>query len=67
MSAHPTDIIDIGPECFAAADGSVICWRGQNYTPQRIGLRVRLHNLVVGFRNRRIDAQSRRNHSLEDS
>lgn len=26
--------IDIGPECFAAADRSVICWQGVNYVPQ---------------------------------
>ena len=25
----------IGPECFATADGSVLCWKGVNYTPQR--------------------------------
>ena len=31
----PVDFVDIGPECFAAADGSVISWRGQNYVPQR--------------------------------
>jgi hypothetical protein len=28
------DTIPIGPECFAAEDGSVICWRGRNYVPQ---------------------------------
>lgn len=28
------DVTVIGPECFASADGSVISWRGQNYTPQ---------------------------------
>lgn len=25
------DIIDIGPECFAGPDATVICWRGVNY------------------------------------
>lgn len=34
MSSPTESFIDIGPECFAAADGSVICWRGQNYVPQ---------------------------------
>ena len=29
------DVTVIGPECFAAADGSVVCWRGENYTPQQ--------------------------------
>jgi hypothetical protein len=24
----------IGPECFAAEDGSVLSWRGENYEPQ---------------------------------
>lgn len=24
----------IGPECFAAHDGSVLCWKGRNYVPQ---------------------------------
>lgn len=28
------DFILIGPECFASADESVICWRGRNYVPQ---------------------------------
>lgn len=27
-------IVDIGPECFAVADGAVISWRGRNYVPQ---------------------------------
>lgn len=45
--------VDIGPECFAYEDGSVLCWRGQNYTPQRLTLRVRLHNFIVGWRNKR--------------
>lgn len=26
--------VRIGPECFAAADGSVVCLRGRNYVPQ---------------------------------
>lgn len=46
-------IVGIGPECFGLRDGSVISWRGENYTPQRLTLRVRLHNLWVSFRNRR--------------
>jgi len=25
------DVIVIGPECFASADESVICWKGENY------------------------------------
>lgn len=25
------ETIDIGPECFASADHSVICWQGENY------------------------------------
>lgn len=29
-----TDIVDIGPECFAYVDGSVLCWKGRNYVPQ---------------------------------
>ena len=28
------DTQDIGPECFASADGSVICWKGENYVRQ---------------------------------
>jgi hypothetical protein len=28
------DITVIGPECFAAADGSVLSWKGVNYVPQ---------------------------------
>ncbi len=26
-----TDIIDIGPQCFASGDLSVICFQGENY------------------------------------
>lgn len=40
-------VINIGNECFGLEDGSVINWRGQNYTPQRASLRVRLHNWLV--------------------
>lgn len=29
-----SDTVDIGPECFAAEDGSVLSWRGINYVPQ---------------------------------
>lgn len=28
------DVTVIGPECFAARDGSVVSWRGENYVPQ---------------------------------
>jgi len=45
-------IEDIGPECFALKDGSLISWRGENYVPQKPTLRVRLHNRVVQLRNR---------------
>jgi hypothetical protein len=37
VSDYPRDEGDttvIGPECFAAKDGSVLNWRGQNYVPQ---------------------------------
>jgi hypothetical protein len=44
-------IVDIGPECFALRDGSVLSWRGENYVPQRLTVRVRLHNWWVGRRN----------------
>jgi hypothetical protein len=45
------DIVDIGPECFGYRDGSVLCWKGENYTPQRPTLRVRAHNLIVQMLN----------------
>lgn len=45
--------IDIGPECFGLADGSIVCWRGENYVPQKPTLFVRLHNTWVRFLNRR--------------
>jgi hypothetical protein len=28
------DLVDIGPEIFGKADGSVICWKGVNYVRQ---------------------------------
>lgn len=28
------DVVNIGPECFAMTDGSVLSWRGENYVPQ---------------------------------
>lgn len=31
------DTTVLGPEIFAAADGSVICWRGENYVRQALG------------------------------
>lgn len=47
------EIIEIGPECFGYADGSVLSWRGENYTPQKPTIRVRLHNAYVRWSNRR--------------
>lgn len=46
-------IVNVGPECFALRDGSVLNYRGENYVPQKPSLRVRLHNMRVGFLNRR--------------
>jgi hypothetical protein len=46
-------IIDIGPECFGLADGSVLSWRGENYTPQKPTLFVRLNNWWVRQKNSR--------------
>lgn len=40
-------IVNIGPECFALQDGSLLSWKGQNYVPQKESLRVRLHNWYV--------------------
>ena len=37
-------IVDIGPECFALRDGSLISWRGENYVPQKLTLRARFYN-----------------------
>lgn len=54
LVARAGGIVDIGPECFALKDGSVLSWRGQNYTPQRPTIRVRLHNWRVGRQNRRV-------------
>ncbi len=31
---QPTDIVEIGNECFGLYDGSVLSWRGQNYVKQ---------------------------------
>lgn len=31
MNSEPGNVTVIGPECFASADGSVICWQGVNY------------------------------------
>ena len=53
MTTYPYrdgDFTVIGPECFT--DGNVISYRGENYTPQRPTLRVRLHNLIVRLRDR---------------
>jgi len=46
-------IVDIGPECFALKDGSVLSWRGENYVPQKPTLRVRFHNWRVRHKNER--------------
>jgi len=45
-------IVNIGEECFGLADGSVLNWRGQNYTPQKPSLKVRLHNWWVQRKGR---------------
>ena len=47
-------IVDIAPECFALADGSVLSWRGENYVQQKPTLRVRLHNWRVQRHNRKL-------------
>jgi len=48
-------IVNIGPECFALRDGSLLSWRGQNYVPQQPPFRERLHrslhNLCVSICN----------------
>lgn len=31
------DVVEIGPECFASADGSVLSWKGENYYPASVG------------------------------
>lgn len=46
-------IVDIGPECFALKDGSVLSWRGENYVPQKPSLLVRFHNWRVERQNKR--------------
>jgi hypothetical protein len=28
------DVIVLGPETFVSKDGAVLCWKGENYTPQ---------------------------------
>lgn len=45
--------VDIGPECFGLRDGSMVCWKGDVYVPQKTTLRVWLHNMWVAFVNRR--------------
>lgn len=45
--------VDIGPECFGLADGTILSWRGENYVPQKPTLRVRIHNWWVGRQNRK--------------
>lgn len=49
---HGRPVVSVGPECFGLEDGSVMCWRGVNYTPQRPRLRVRLHNWLVSIDGR---------------
>lgn len=52
MTTYPHtdgDCIVIGPECFAAADGSVLCWRGVNYIPQDTD-RLRITELLAELR-----------------
>lgn len=34
LPERDVELVDIGPECFGAADGSVVSWRGRNYVPQ---------------------------------
>lgn len=46
-------IVDIGPECFALKDGSLLSWKGENYVPQKTKLRVRIHNWRVARINKR--------------
>lgn len=53
------DIDDFGDGVFGYEDGSVICWRGQNYVPQRMTLRVHLHNFIIKLRNRRFDRKQK--------
>src|SRR3954471_10352065 len=55
-------LVDIGPECFGLADGSVLSWRGQNYTPQRTSPRAWLHNLIVRHLPARRPADRPRQH-----
>lgn len=54
----------IGPECFGVGwpddfpehHGlpTHICYRGENYVPQKLTLRVRLHNWLVSKENVRL-------------
>lgn len=53
QSQNSSEVVHIGSECFGLRDGSVLSWRGKNYVPQKPTLRVRIHNLWVGFLNRR--------------
>ncbi|TDO18172.1 hypothetical protein EV580_1356 [Mycobacterium sp. BK086] len=49
-SAYPNhlgDIIEIGPACFAQADGTVLNWRGQNYVPQDPAMAAAATSLAV--------------------
>lgn len=34
VGVSATEVISITTDCFAAADGSVLCWRGVNYVRQ---------------------------------
>ncbi len=58
------DHIIIGPECFAAKDGSVLNWRGVNYTPQIEVLSevesLRLHEILSRHNDNSPDARRAR-------
>lgn len=44
---QPTQPIAQYPETFGLTDGSIVNVRGVNYVPQRMSLRVRLHNWLI--------------------
>lgn len=54
------DYATIGGECFAVRHHEsddypfAICYRGENYVPQKPTLRVRLHNWLVSKENARV-------------
>lgn len=68
-TTQPGDVTTIGPECFAAADGSVISWKGENYyratnLPEAIQGTVELagDSMIVPLRQA---ARDRRNQSVK--